>query len=154
MLKIRVLAVGRLREPYIAAAVADFRKRLRPYRAVEQVEVASARGASPERATEEEGERLLRALQRGEPLWLLERSGVAFSSEALAERLRALERDGTPLLAIAIAGTYGASAALQARADLRWSLSPLTFLHEWARALVYEQLYRAAKISRGEAYHH
>jgi 23S rRNA (pseudouridine1915-N3)-methyltransferase len=43
---------------------------------------------------------------------------------------------------------------LLARADVRWSLSPLTFLHEWARALVLEQLYRAAKIARDEPYHH
>jgi len=37
---------------------------------------------------------------------------------------------------------------------VRWSLSPLTFLHEWARVLVVEQLYRAAKIARDEPYHH
>ena len=43
---------------------------------------------------------------------------------------------------------------LLARADVRWSLSPLTFLHEWARVLVVEQVYRAAKIARDEPYHH
>jgi 23S rRNA (pseudouridine1915-N3)-methyltransferase len=52
-----------------------------------------------------------------------------------------------------IAGAYGAAPALVACADFRWSLSRLTFLHEWARALVLEQLYRAAKIARNEPYH-
>ncbi|HZX68948.1 MAG TPA: 23S rRNA (pseudouridine(1915)-N(3))-methyltransferase RlmH, partial [Candidatus Elarobacter sp.] len=61
---------------------------------------------------------------------------------------------GVGRLTLVIAGTYGASEALLARADVRWSLSPLTFLHEWARALVLEQMYRAAKIARDEPYHH
>jgi len=55
---------------------------------------------------------------------------------------------------VVIAGTYGASPELLARATFRWSLSKLTFLHEWARMIVLEQLYRAAKIARNEPYHH
>jgi 23S rRNA (pseudouridine1915-N3)-methyltransferase len=57
-------------------------------------------------------------------------------------------------LTLVIAGTYGAAPALLERADFMWSLSQLTFLHEWARMLVLEQLYRAAKIARDEPYHH
>jgi 23S rRNA (pseudouridine1915-N3)-methyltransferase len=102
----------------------------------------------------EEGERIVRALVPGEPLWLLERTGDELSSIALGERLQAVAANGVTRLSLAIAGTYGASPALLARADFRWSLSRLTFLHEWARALVLEQLYRAAKIARSEPYHH
>ena len=58
------------------------------------------------------------------------------------------------LLTLVIAGTYGAAPALLERAQFRWSLSRLTLLHEWARALVLEQLYRAAKIAANEPYHH
>jgi 23S rRNA (pseudouridine1915-N3)-methyltransferase len=54
----------------------------------------------------------------------------------------------------AIAGADGASETLLERANVRWSLSPLTFLHEWARIIVLEQLYRAAKIAANEPYHH
>ena len=87
-------------------------------------------------------------------LWLLERDGTELSSVELAQHLRALADEGIQRLVLAIAGAYGASEELVARADLRWSLSRLTFLHEWARALVVEQLYRAAKIARNEPYHH
>ena len=65
-----------------------------------------------------------------------------------------MENAGQPRLTLLIAGTYGASTELQARAQFAWSLSKLTLLHEWARMLVLEQLYRAAKIARNEPYHH
>jgi len=57
-------------------------------------------------------------------------------------------------LTLVVAGTYGADRAIVERADFVWSLSSLTFLHEWARAIVVEQLYRAAKIARNEPYHY
>ncbi len=152
-MKLRVLAVGKIREPYIVRACDDFRTRLRRYGAFEEVEVAAGHGGDPERAMREEGERLLKLLTPGEPLWLLERTGDQLASVELAERLTTLADAGTTRLSLVIAGAYGAAPALVARADFRWSLSRLTFLHEWARALVLEQLYRAAKIARNEPYH-
>ncbi len=101
-----------------------------------------------------EGEAVLRLLAPTDYVWLLERTGTEITSEELAERLDALALGGTSRITFVIAGTYGASPALLARADLRWSLSRLTLLHEWARVLVLEQLYRAAKIAHGEPYHH
>jgi 23S rRNA (pseudouridine1915-N3)-methyltransferase len=152
--KLRLIAVGKVRERYIAEAVADFRTRLQRYESFEEIEVQASPGSDPERAKREEGERILRVLVPGERLWLLERTGTSLSSVELATQLTALADAGTQRLAFAIAGTFGASAELLARADFRWSLSSLTLLHEWARALVVEQLYRAAKISRNEPYHH
>ncbi len=153
-MKTRVIAVGKLRERYIAEAAADFGMRLRRYDPFEISEVTASSGSDPERAMRDEGERIMRALEPGEPLWLLERTGDELSSIELAARLHDVAERGTTRLTIAVAGTYGASPALLARADFRWSLSRLTFLHEWARALVLEQLYRAAKIARNEPYHH
>lgn len=151
---VRLIAVGKVRERYIAAAMADFRTRLRPYHRLEEVEVRAADGADPERAMRTEGEAILKLLDPADTVWLLERSGSAFSSEELARRIERLPHEGVARLTVIVAGTYGASPALLARADLRWSLSPLTLLHEWARALVLEQVYRAAKIARDEPYHH
>jgi 23S rRNA (pseudouridine1915-N3)-methyltransferase len=143
-----------VRERYLAAAMADFRTRLRPYHRLEEVEVRAADGADPERAMRTEGEAILKLLDPSDTVWLLERSGSSFSSAELARRIERLPHEGVARLTVIVAGTFGASPALLARADLRWSLSPLTLLHEWARALVLEQLYRAAKIARDEPYHH
>jgi 23S rRNA (pseudouridine1915-N3)-methyltransferase len=152
--KIRLISVGKLREPYVAAACDDFSARLRRYESVEQIEVAASHGSDPGRAIREEGERVLRALAPRDIVWLLERNGTQLSSPELAERLHALAAGGGSRLVLVVAGTYGASDELSARAGFRWSLSRLTFLHEWTRALVLEQLYRAAKIARNEPYHH
>ena len=153
-MKLRLVAVGKVREPYLAAAAEDFRRRLRRYESLDELEIAPSRGGDRERTTREEGGRILRLLEPGEPLWLLERTGTQLASPELVTQLANLRRDGHARLTLAIAGTYGASAELLARADFCWSLSRLTFLHEWVRALVLEQLYRAAKIARNEPYHH
>jgi 23S rRNA (pseudouridine1915-N3)-methyltransferase len=153
-MQIRLVAVDKLRSPFIAEGCAEFRKRLRPYFPFEEVEVRAAAGGDPRAAIADETARILKLLRPDETVWLLERSGTAFSSDAFSRELDALAHSGTSRLTFVVAGTYGAGDALAERADVRWSLSPLTFLHEWARMIVLEQLYRAAKISRNEPYHH
>ena len=154
VLNVRLIAVGKVRERYVADAVADFRARLRPYHRLDEVEVRAADGGDPARTMHAEGEAILKLLEPSDRVWLLDRRGELFDSEELSRRIERLPHEGIARLTLVVAGTFGASEALLARADLRWSLSPLTFLHEWARALVLEQLYRAAKIARDEPYHH
>jgi len=62
MVKIRLIAVGKIRERYIAEAVADFRKRLENYFSYDEVEVAASPGSDPGRAVRDEGKRMLEAL--------------------------------------------------------------------------------------------
>jgi 23S rRNA (pseudouridine1915-N3)-methyltransferase len=153
-MQLRVIAVGRMREPYLVAAADDFRKRIRPYHRLDEVEVRAADGSDPDRAMQAEGEAVLRLLDPADHVWLLERTGTQLASDELATRLEGLALGGTSRVTFVIAGTYGAAPALLARANVRWSLSRLTLLHEWARVIVLEQLYRAAKIAHDEPYHH
>jgi 23S rRNA (pseudouridine1915-N3)-methyltransferase len=150
----RIIAVGRLREPYLAAAAADFRRRLQAYHRLEEIEVRAADGERPADAMAAEAAAILRVVTPSDHLWLLERTGEELASVDVAARLERLGIDGTSRVTLVIAGTYGAAPELVARADFRWSLSRLTLLHEWARVLVLEQLYRATKITRNEPYHH
>jgi 23S rRNA (pseudouridine1915-N3)-methyltransferase len=153
-MQLRLIAVDKIRTPYVAQACAEFRKRLRPMAPYEEVEVRAASGAHPGAAIRDETERILKLLRPDESVWLLERTGTELSSEALARKIDGMIHMGTSRLTFVVAGTYGAGDALMERADFKWSLSQLTFLHEWARMIVLEQLYRAAKISRNEPYHH
>jgi len=151
---LRLIAVGKLREPYLVAAAEDFRRRLRPYHRLEEIEVRAGDGSDAARSMAGEAEAILRHVAPSDHVWLLERTGTETSSEELAARIERLAVDGTSQLTLIVAGTYGAAPSLLERAQFRWSLSRLTLLHEWARALVLEQLYRAAKIAANEPYHH
>jgi 23S rRNA (pseudouridine1915-N3)-methyltransferase len=151
---VRVIAVDRIRSSYVAAACDDMRARLSHYHTYQEIEVRAGDGSNPAAAMRDEGERILKHIRAGEQVWLLDRDGTQLSSPQLSSRLEAVARNGVQRLTLVIAGTYGAAPALLERADFTWSLSPLTFLHEWARMLVLEQLYRAAKIARDEPYHH
>lgn len=150
---LRLIAVDRVRSPYVAAACADLRKRLTPLQPYEEVEVRAGDGANPTSAVRVEAARILQLLRDGECVWLLERTGSQLSSPELARRLATVSHSGAQRLTLVVAGAHGADAALRERVDFLWSLSELTFLHEWARAIVLEQLYRAAKIARNEPYH-
>ena len=153
-MQLRLIAVDKIRTGYIAEACADFRKRLEPYFTYQEIDVRPGHGNDPGGAMREEAERILKHVRPGDRVWLLERTGAGFSSSELAAEIDRVSHDGTSRLTLVVAGTYGADETLRDRADVLWSLSPLTFLHEWARAIVLEQLYRAAKISRNEPYHH
>lgn len=102
----------------------------------------------------EEGARILAAIAADDRVWILERTGKELSSEELSAALERTGNEGVRRLVLVIGGTFGLDAAVMQRAQFSWSLSRLTFLHEWARMIVIEQLYRAAKIARGEPYHH
>ncbi len=152
--QIRIIGVGKLRERYVAAACAEFVKRIGPYYPLEVVEVKASLGSQPVTAMREEAERVLRAVHEDDCVWLLDRTGDQLSSVELSRKLADISGAGTRRVTFIIAGTHGGDERLRARANFVWSLSQLTFLHEWARMIVLEQLYRAAKIARNEPYHH
>ena len=151
---VRVVAVDRIRTPYVASACDDFRARLGTYHSYDEIEVRAGNGRDPQAAMRDEAERIARHLRDDDRMWLVDRSGKQLSSEALAARIGDVGRSGAQRLTLVIGGAYGTAGALRERAEFVWSLSELTFLHEWARAIVLEQLYRAAKIARNEPYHH
>ena len=135
----RVVAVGRLRATALRAACDEYLERLKRYARVE------------EREAKDEA-RLLEAVPEGSRLVVLAERGEEWTSEQLADWTARWEMDGRDV-AFAIGGAEGVPEPVLERAERVWSLSRLTFPHELARVLVYEQLYRAYTIRRGEPYH-
>ena len=135
----RVVAIGRLRATALRAVCDDYLARLKRYTRVE------------EREAKDEA-RLLEAVPEGSRLVLLSERGEEWTSEQLAAWTTRWEMDGRDV-AFAIGGAEGVPEPVLERAERVWSLSRLTFPHELARLLVYEQLYRAYTIRRGEPYH-
>ena len=158
-MKIRIVAVGKLKEKYLREGVAEYEKRLAPFASVELLETREEYMAeNPSEAQRQqtlaiEGERLLRLVPEKSFLIVLDVKGKLLSSEALAKELASLALQGQSDLTFLIGGAFGLSPAVRERADLRISFSPMTFTHQMVRLLLYEQIYRAFKINRGEKYH-
>jgi 23S rRNA (pseudouridine1915-N3)-methyltransferase len=139
--KITIAAVGRLKEPYLVAACAEYEKRLRPYCTLAVTE------AKDEAA-------LLAALPANAHVYAFDERGESITSAQLAE-LVATEQShggGAPIV-FAIGGADGHGDALRARATKLLAFGRMTIAHRLVRVLVLEQLYRAFKIVRGEPYH-
>lgn len=153
-MKLRVIAVGRLKERHWREAAEEYLKRLGPYARVEVVEVADRDVTADEaRALEAEGADVLRAVPDGATLAVLEIGGAQRSSEQFARWLEGLGSSGKPNVAFVIGGAAGLHDSVLARADERISLGPMTLPHQLARVVLLEQIYRAFRITRGEPYH-
>ena len=158
-MKIRIVAVGKLKEKYLREGVAEYEKRLAPFASVELLETReeymaeNPSEAQRQQTLAKESERLLRLVPERSFLIVLDVKGKLLSSEALAKELASLALQGQSDLTFLIGGAFGLSPAVRERADLRISFSPMTFTHQMVRLLLYEQIYRAFKINRGEKYH-
>ena len=152
-MKLRVVAVGRVKEPHWRAACDEYLKRLRPYATVDVVEVADRDISDAARAVNAEGADVLRVLPDDTYAIALELNGREFTSEQLAERLSALMVRGRSDISFVIGGSAGLAAAVRERADDSLALSRMTFPHQLARVVLLEQLYRAFRIMRNEPYH-
>jgi 23S rRNA (pseudouridine1915-N3)-methyltransferase len=152
--RIRVAAVGRLKEAHWRAACEEYLKRLRPYATIEIAEVTDrdiTRDAS--RAVIAEGADLLRAIPEASYVVALDLGGPQLTSEEFSARLGGLMVSGRSDMTFAIGGSAGLSPAVLKRADERLALSRMTLPHQLARVVLLEQIYRAFRIMRNEPYH-
>jgi 23S rRNA (pseudouridine1915-N3)-methyltransferase len=154
-MRLRVIAVGTRMSAWVDAACDDYSRRLRGADAIELVEVPVARRhgeGDAKRAVKLEAERILALLEPREYVVALEERGRSFTTLQLSAWLAERRTQGDPLSFI-IGGPDGLDAAIGARAQLRWSLSALTFPHALVRVLLAEQLYRASTVLAGHPYH-
>jgi 23S rRNA (pseudouridine1915-N3)-methyltransferase len=138
-MRYRVVAVGRVKDAALRAACDEYLGRLRHYAKIEELEV-------------KDEARVLGAIPEGSRLVALSRRGDGWSSTTLAEQTAHWELEARDVT-FAIGGADALPADVLGRAERVWSLSPLTLPHELARVILFEQLYRAHTIRRGEPYH-
>lgn len=152
---IRLLAAGTRMPHWVEAGVDDYARRLGPQLRLEIKEIALGQrsaGKDSARAVEEEGRRMISAIKDGTFVVALDVKGKGFSTEQLAQWLGGRMQSGQGL-ALLVGGPDGLAEECLKRADLRWSLSPLTLPHALVRIVVAEQLYRAHSLLRGHPYH-
>lgn len=158
-MKITVIAVGKIKEKYLKDGINEYAKRLSRFCNLELIEVNDEQapdniGVMQElQIKKKEGERILRKVKEGSLLVVLDVKGEKPGSKELSDRLNSFFVSGKSHITFVIGGSLGVDSEILKAADLRLSLSELTFPHQLARLILLEQLYRSFKIINGETYH-
>ena len=159
MQRVTVLCVGKLKEKFYIDAAAEYVKRLQRHCKLELIELPEQRlpddpsPAEIQKALRTEGDAIRERLPKGGAVIALCIEGTELSSEALSKKLTQLASAGASQLTFLIGGSFGLHPRVKQRADLRLSMSPMTFPHHLARVMLLEQLYRAYQIDAGTRYH-
>ncbi len=157
--KITILSVGKLKEKYWKQAIAEYEKRLSAYTKVELIEVPDEKAPENmsdkeiEQVKAKEGDRLLGKIKPQQTVITLEIEGNMLTSEKLAQNLDQRMTQGQSDFVFVIGGSNGIHQDVLARSDYALSFSKMTFPHQMMRVILLEQIYRAFKIMKGEAYH-
>ncbi|MEL6179245.1 MAG: 23S rRNA (pseudouridine(1915)-N(3))-methyltransferase RlmH [Myxococcota bacterium] len=155
-MKIQVIAVGRLRQPHWRSAADLYLGRLQRAIPAQEIEVRSAHKderRNPSAAIAREGKALLGAVSEGAVLVALDERGKTMDTEAFAAFIHDHMLYHTGTLSFIVGGALGLDRTVRQRADRILSLSAMTMPHELARVVLWEQLYRAMTVIRGEPYH-
>jgi 23S rRNA (pseudouridine1915-N3)-methyltransferase len=154
-MRLRVIAVGTRMSEWVQSAWSDYSRRLCGADALELVEVPVARRSGEgdsARAMATEAQRIRALLGTREYAVALDERGRSFTTLQLSSWLAERRQGGDPVSFI-IGGPDGLDPTVLQRAQLRWSLSALTFPHGLVRVLLAEQLYRASTVLAGHPYH-
>ena len=154
-MKITLLVNGKTTDTRIRTLIDEYRQRLIHYVPFEFVvlpDLKNAKSLTEEQVKTAEGEAILRYLTPSMDVLLLDEHGREFRSIEFADFLQRKMSAGRDLVLI-IGGPYGLAQDIRKQADLLWSLSKLTFTHEIARLLLFEQLFRVLNLNAGGHYH-
>lgn len=159
MQTVTLICSGKLREKFYVSAFEEYRKRLGAFCKFQCIELAEER--LPEepsegeirRALEKEAEAVEKALPKNAYVIAMCVEGKQLSSPQFAQLFLDREQSGKPDMCFLIGSSFGMHERLKQQADLRLSMSSMTFPHHLARVLLAEQIYRAYQINRGSRYH-
>ena len=160
MLKINIICIGKIKEKYFSDAIAEYTKRLGAFCKFTIVELAEEkiRDNNPNQAQISEvllaeGRSILKKISPSDFVIALCIEGKMASSEELSNTLDNLALSGKSTVSFVIGGSYGLSNEVKSRADMRLSMSRMTFPHTMVRMILTEQIYRAFEISTNGKYH-
>ena len=156
MVKVNVVAVGKVKEKYFSDGIAEYAKRLSRFCEFNVIEVAEENLGKTDEGTlktikEREGTRIASHLKGYVIALAIE--GKKLSSDAFSSMLDDLISRGNGVITFVIGGSYGIADSIKKRADMLLSFSDMTFPHTLFRLMLTEQIYRAFSILGGSAYH-
>lgn len=158
-MKIKIVAVGKIKENYLKDGISEYLLRLSAYAKTEIVEVPDSKvkdnpnEADILKVINEEGERILSKIKSGEYVINLDLNKKEFDSIEFSKFIESKLVEGGSSITFVIGGSYGLSQKVKERANYSISLSKMTFLHQMTRLILLEQIYRSFKILNNETYH-
>lgn len=156
-MKIKLITIGKTDQHAIRGLQDIYTQRLERYINFTELvipDLKNTKNLSEQQQKTREGELILKEIQPGDKLVLLDEKGKEFTSEKFAEYLQKEMNSGLKQLVFVIGGPYGFSEDVYRKAQGKISLSKMTFSHQMIRIFFVEQLYRGFSILRNEPYHH
>ena len=155
-MKIALITIGKTRETYLIDAINDYMKRLSHYNRLDMYELPSIKKSNKLSVSSlifYESELISKQLNKTDYVILLDEKGQGVSSLQFANKLNNWFCMSKKRLVFVIGGAYGFSKSLDNIADIKLSLSKMTFSHQMIRLIFLEQLYRAFTILNNQPYH-
>ena len=159
MLGVTLICVGKMKEKHYISAFEEYQKRLGAFCRFELIEIPEQRlSDDPSEkeiaaALEREAAEIEKKLPSGAAIVAMCVEGSQKSSPELAEQLQRWANSGVSRLCFLVGGSFGLSERIKAKAELRLSVSKMTFPHHLFRVMLAEQIYRAFAINEGSRYH-
>ena len=156
-MKVALILVGKTVNKHFVELIDEYAGRVKHYIGFDMVtipELKNTKNLSVEQQKQQEGALILKQLQTGDCVVLLDEHGKEFRSVEFAKYMEQKMQTVSKRMVFVIGGAYGFSPDVYAQANEKLSLSKMTFSHQMIRMIFVEQLYRAMTIMKGEPYHH
>jgi len=156
-MKVALILVGKTANRHFVELIDEYAGRVKHYIGFDIItipELKNTKNLSTEQQKQQEGELILKQLQVGDHIVLLDEHGKELRSVEFSTYMEQKMQTVNKRLVFVIGGPYGFSQEVYSRANEKLSLSKMTFSHQMVRLIFVEQLYRAMTIMRGEPYHH
>ena len=154
-MNIKIICLGKIKEKFLKDGIDEFSKRLKGYTSLEVVELTpiEIKDNMIEKTLDMESEKILAHIKPQSYVVTLEIKGKQLDSVEFSKKIEEVTNTGISEMVFIIGSSCGLSAKVSAIADFKMSLSKMTFLHQFTRLLLLEQIYRAFKIMKNETYH-
>lgn len=155
-MKVELWWIGKSKQPFIHSGIDLYKSRLKHYCKFGIKEIKDIKQSHKMQdaiVKIKESESVLSQLNSDDFLILLDEKGKIFTSRAFSTQLEKIQNQGLKRIVFLIGGAFGFDEKLYLRANLKISLSKMTFSHQLIRIIFLEQLYRAFTIQKGEKYH-
>ena len=156
-MKVALVLLGKTVNKHFVELIDEYAGRVKHYIGFDIItipELKNTKSLSADQQKQQEGELILKQMQAGDHVVLLDEHGKEFRSVEFSKWVEQKMQTVNKRLVFVIGGPYGFSPDVYAKANEKISLSKMTFSHQMVRLIFVEQLYRAMTIMRGEPYHH